>query len=230
MNSSTPEIILVEDEPKISQLLTEYLERDGFRVTAVFDGSTAVATIRSHMPAFVLLDLMLPGKDGISICRELRQFSDVPVMMLTAKVDEIDRLLGLEIGADDYLCKPFSPREVVARVKAILRRTSRPTVVQQEDQLRYKQLMLVPDKFQCSVHGSRLELTPVEFRMLQAMAARPGHVFSRDNLINVSYRDNRIVSERTIDTHIKNLRRKLRDANTGQDLIHSVYGVGYRLE
>lgn len=230
MNNPPLEIILVEDEPKISQLLTEYLERDGFRVTPVYDGASAIETIRATVPAFVILDLMLPGKDGISICRELRQFSNVPVMMLTAKVDEIDRLLGLELGADDYQCKPFSPREVVARVKAILRRGSQLATPQDENRLSYRNLSLLVDKFQCELNGSRLELTPVEFRLLQAMAARPGRVFSRNKLIDASYLDDRVVSERTVDTHIKNLRRKLREANAGEDLIHSVYGVGYRVE
>lgn len=222
------QIIVVEDEEKIAQILVNYLEKEGFRVSVLNDGSDAVAIIKANNPKFIILDLMLPGKDGLSICRELRQFSNVPIMMLTAKVDEIDRLLGLEMGADDYVCKPFLPREVVARVKAILRRVEQQPV-NTEKKIEFQGIVLSPDRFQCLVKGEELELSPVEFRLLQTLLAKPGQVFSRDRLMQSSYLDNRIVSHRTIDSHIKNLRKKIHDV-MDTEVIHSIYGVGYKIE
>lgn len=261
-------IVVVEDERKIAELLRDYLEREDFRVIILERGESAVETILREQPAFVVLDLMLPGKDGLSIAREVRQSSRVPIMMLTAKVDEIDRLIGLEIGADDYLCKPFSPREVVARVHAILRRTDYVATrsEQKDNQLRYREVTLFKDRFICEVtrlaedsderlgeHASMVDLTPVEFRMLLALLEAPGRVFSRDDLMRRCYTDGRIVSDRTIDSHVKNVRRKLQEARLPErlpgstdsvvdgaldapssgiadSLIHSIYGVGYKIE
>ncbi|MEQ9462652.1 MAG: response regulator [Haliea sp.] len=226
----TPHILVVEDEPKIAQLLADYLRREGHEVSILNVGSGAVEFVRERRPDFIILDLMLPGVDGLTICREVRGFSDVPIMMLTARVDEIDRLVGLELGADDYVCKPFSPREVVTRVKIILRRVkARPAEVD-PNQLSYRNVSVFPDRFQCDAGGQSVELTPVEFRLLQALISRPGHVFSRDRLMALSYADSRIVSDRTIDTHIKNLRKKLHQALGEEELLHSIYGVGYKLE
>ena len=222
-------IVIVEDEEKIAQILVDYLQRDGFPTSVLHDGSEAVETIKALDPALVILDLMLPGKDGLSICRELRQFSNVPILMLTARVDEIDRLLGLEIGADDYVCKPFLPREVVARVKSILRRVGQ-VAVQTQETLQYRGIALSLDRFQCQVDGTVLDLTPVEFRMLQTLIGQPGRVYSRDSLMRSSYPDDRIVSDRTIDSHIKNLRKKLADVLDSGEVIHSIYGVGYKIE
>ena len=195
------------------------------------DGRHAVEMIREREPGFLILDLMLPGKDGLTICREVRQFSTVPIMMLTAKVDEIDRLIGLELGADDYVCKPFSPREVVARIRTIQRRLQQqyrqPTA---GSELRYRDITLALEKYQCSVEGQRIELTPVEFKMLRGFVSQPGRVFSRDQLMDMAYTDERVVSDRTIDTHVKNLRRKLSRSGTEEAQIHSIYGVGYKLE
>ena len=230
MQPDNKHILIVEDEPKIAQLLGDYLEREGYRVKIQAEGTGAVELIQSTSPDFLILDLMLPGKDGLTICQEVRQFSQLPIMMLTAKVDEIDRLLGLELGADDYVCKPFSPREVVARVKTILRRTSVPAVADNNSELAYRGLALNLDRFQCTADGEAVELTPIEFRLLQALMSRPGHVFSRDRLMSLGYTDGRIVSDRTIDTHIKNLRRKLLGATGGEDLLHSIYGVGYKID
>ncbi len=227
---SALEIVVVEDEPKIARLLADYLENDGFRVTVLEEGSHAVETIKAHGPVFVILDLMLPGKDGLTICKEVRQFSQVPIMILTAKVDEIDRLLGLELGADDYVCKPFMPREVVARVRTILRRVQSPVVSTDSNEVVYRHVRLEVDRHRCTVDGSSIELTAVEFRVLQALMSHPGRVFSRDSLMDASYTDHRIVSHRTIDTHIKNLRRKLAGPNASDELIHSIYGVGYKIE
>ena len=223
-------VLVVEDEPKIAQLLVDYLERDGFRVTVLSEGTHAVETIREQEPGFLILDLMLPGKDGLTICREVRQFSQLPIMMLTAKVDEIDRLIGLELGADDYVCKPFSPREVVARVRSIARRLQQQPAVTTDNKLSYRDVTLFLDRYECIVQGQRIELTPVEFKMLRGFISQPGRVFSRDQIMDLSYPDGRIVSDRTIDTHVKNLRKKLAQTPNGEELIHSIYGVGYKIE
>ncbi len=223
-------IMIVEDEPKIAQLLTDYLQNDGYQVSTLGEGTHAVETIKKQAPDFLILDLMLPGKDGLSICREVRQFSNLPIMMLTAKVDEIDRLIGLGLGADDYVCKPFSPREVVARVRTILRRLQQQPVVATENELSYRGVTLYLDKYECTVQGQRIELTPVEFKMLRGFMSQPGRVFSRDQLMDFSYPDERIVSDRTIDTHVKNLRKKLAEYVSEEDLIHSIYGIGYKIE
>jgi two-component system response regulator BaeR len=223
-------IIIVEDEDKIAQILVDYLAKDGFKTIVLNDGTNAVETIKVSDPVFVILDLMLPGKDGLSICREVRQFSTVPILMLTARVDEIDRLLGLELGADDYVCKPFLPREVVARVRTILRRVQQHPAVTTDDKIEYRGIVLSPERFVCRIKQEELDLTPVEFRMLQALMSQPGRVYSRDSLMKSSYPDDRIVSDRTIDSHIKNLRKKLSVSVGDEEIIHSIYGVGYKIE
>lgn len=230
MTATNAQVLVVEDEPKIAEVLVQYLEREGYATKVLGDGSGVVEWIETERPAIVILDLMLPGKDGLTICREVRQFSDVPIMMLTAKIDEIDRLVGLEIGADDYVCKPFSPREVVARIKVILRRLRQVQPVADEDELRYRDIVLYLDKFKCVVNGEDVELTPVEFRLLQGLMSHPGRVFSRDRLMSLAYTDGRTISDRTIDTHIKNVRKKLSPAIGEADVIHSIYGVGYKIE
>ncbi|MEM8985044.1 MAG: response regulator [Pseudomonadota bacterium] len=219
-------ILVVEDEPKIAALLADYLRNEGFDVTIESDGVAAVEAIRSQAPTLVLLDLMLPHKDGLSVCREVRQFSNVPIIMVTARIEEIDRLLGLELGADDYICKPFSPREVVARVKAILRRIEL-THTKTDG---YRGLRLDEARHEAILGEQTLDLTPVEFRLLALLAERPGIVFSRDQLVSRIYTDGRVVSDRTVDSHIKNLRRKLTEIAGDDDYVHSVYGVGYKFE
>jgi len=226
---SADHILVIEDEPKIAQLLVDYLERDDYIVSVLHDGSDAIETIRVTEPDFLILDLMLPGKDGLSICREVRQFSNLPIMMLTAKVDEIDRLIGLEIGADDYVCKPFSPREIVSRVRTILRRVQQAPATQGESKISYAGVSLDIERFECMAAGTRIELTPVEFRLLHGLMERPGRVLSRDQLMNLCYSDERVVSDRTIDTHVKNLRKKL-ESTLDRVLIQSIYGVGYKLD
>lgn len=227
---SKPQILVVEDEHKIAQILVDYLQREGFAVTVLHEGTHAVEKVRALQPTFLVLDLMLPGKDGLAICREVRQFSSVPIMMLTAKVDEIDRLLGLELGADDYVCKPFSPREVVARIRTILRRVASRPEPHQENLLSYGDIKLSLDRFECTVREQKIDLTPVELKILQGFMSRPGHVFSRDRLMDMAYTDERVVSDRTIDTHVKNLRRKLATALADEEVIHSIYGVGYKID
>ncbi|MDF3933650.1 response regulator [Pseudomonas citronellolis] len=216
------EILLVEDEPKLAALVGDYLRAAGYAVEHLADGLQVIPAIRRKAYDLMLLDLMLPGRDGLDICRELRGFSRMPLIMMTARVEEIDRLLGLELGADDYICKPFSPRELVARVKAVLRRSS--------SQAQSLGLELDARTFLARYQGVALDLTPVEFRMLAALAEYPGQVLSRDQLMNHIYQDHRVVADRTVDSHVKNLRRKLTAITPGLDPIRSVYGVGYSLE
>lgn len=214
-------ILIVEDEPELAAILRDYLVREGFQVNIENSGLFAAKSILQQHYDLVLLDLMLPGKDGISICREVRAQSQVPIIMVTAKVEEIDRLIGLEVGADDYICKPFSPREVVARVKTVLRRLAPAPEVQG----------LHMDKGTLSVKfaGKECELTLVEWRILATLNSKVSRIFSREQLINHAYDDQRIVNDRTIDSHINKLRKKLVGL-MGEDPIKSVYGAGYKLE
>jgi len=217
-------ILIVEDEPRLAAVLADYLAAAGYGCRQVHDGADAMPAFHDYAPDLMLLDLMLPNRDGLEICRELRGVSLVPVIMVTARAEEIDRLLGLELGADDYICKPFSPREVVARVHAVLRRFRHAPQASAAPGLAI-------DEAACraSVHGRDLELTLVEFRLLRTLAGTPGRVYSRDQLMDRLYADHRVVTDRTVDSHVKNLRRKLADVG-GEDWVRSVYGVGYRFE
>lgn len=217
-------VLIVEDARELAQLLSDYLHQAGFTCHQLYSGEGVVEWVRSNSPDLILLDLMLPGRDGLEICRELRGFSMVPVIMLTARIEEQDRLRGLELGADDYVCKPFSPREVVARVKAVLRRSSpNPT----QETLQRGGVELDADKLQARVNGQLLNLTVVEYHLLELLAGQPGRVFSRGQLIEKIYPDQRVVSDRTIDSHIKKLRKKISEVHDGE-LIHSVYSAGYK--
>jgi two-component system response regulator BaeR len=218
-------ILIVEDDAKIADMLANYLHMHGFATELCGDGHDAVARVRQQAPALVVLDLMLPGLDGLAVCTAVRRVSTVPIIMVTARVDEIDRLLGLDTGADDYVCKPFSPREVVARIKALLRRSegalakSVPAVFAVDEA-----------RQQINWRGQPLPLTPVEFRLMRQLMSHPGQVFARARLLDTLHEDQRDVSDRAIDSHIKNLRRKLEQAGTGEAGISSVYGVGYRFD
>ncbi|RSZ31203.1 MULTISPECIES: response regulator [unclassified Variovorax] len=217
-------ILIVEDEPRMAALLADYLQASGYTSQWIANGLEAVPSVKARQPDLVLLDVMLPGQDGMSVCRELRQFSEVPVIMLTARVEEADRLMGLEIGADDYICKtPFSPREVVARVKALLRRSGYAA-------REVSPLQIDAQAYKAAWQGAPLDLTPVEFRLLKALADARGRVLSRDKLLDFVHADQRAVTDRVVDSHVKNLRRKLDAASGGQELIRSIYGVGYRLD
>jgi two-component system response regulator BaeR len=219
-------ILIVEDEEKIAAVHQDYLRQAGYHTHIINNGLLVDEYVKTQMPDLILLDVMLPGKDGVQICRELREYSDVPVIMVSARVEEIDRLLGLEIGADDYICKPFSPREVVARVKAILRRMemdsnhTRPNPGFHLDRDTRKEF----------VSGNVLPLTKNEFDLLGILCEKPGRIYSRNQLLDLLYPDFREVGDRTIDSHIKNLRKKIGVFSGEKSYIHSVYGVGYKFE
>ncbi len=220
------EILVVEDEVKIAEILKDYLIGAGYRVFCLQNGDIVVPRVKQSPPCLILLDLMIPGKDGMEVCREIRRFSNVPIIMVTARVEEIDRLLGLELGADDYICKPFSPREVVARVKAVLRRVNAP---QPDKQLVVGELALIQENHQALVNGSELKLTPCEYNLLKTLLSCPNRIFSRNELINVVQGYDFDGYDRTIDSHVKNLRKKIARHLPEKEVISSIYGVGYKL-
>ena len=219
-------VLIVEDEKKLADVLIAYLNQNQFKVTHFESGRDVVDWVKANQPNIILLDLMLPDVNGKDLCKEIRQFSMVPIIMVTAMIDEIDRLIGLELGADDYVCKPFSPKEVVARVKAVLRRS--------EGGLNhgevYDAFEVNDQTYTIKLHRDRLDLTPVEFRLLKMFLQSPGRVFNRDQILNNIFEDGRIVLDRTVDTHVKNLRHKLKTASPEHDYIRSVYGIGYSFE
>lgn len=216
-------ILIVEDEEQLAAILGDYLRASGFAADWLGEGTGVICWVREHRPDLILLDLMLPGRDGMELCKEIRLFSSVPIIMVTARIEEIDRVLGLELGADDYICKPFSPREVVARIKAVLRRSAGSGISNNG-------LRLEDTTMRSSLHGQSLELTTVEFKLLAFLVAHPGRIYSRDQLMEHIYPDQRIVSDRTIDSHVKKLRRKMEAIEPGCTLIRSVYGAGYAFE
>ena len=220
---ATAHILIVEDDSKIAALLVDYFAASAYHTTHLEDGLLALQHIKTRPVDLVILDLMLPGLDGLQVCQAVRQFSEVPIIMLTARVDEVDRLLGLESGADDYVCKPFSPREVVARAKVHLRRRQPHTAPAPE-----KVLLVDRSALRITWGNALLNLTPVEFRLLAEMIEHPERVYSRAQLLNLLHEDQRDVSDRTIDSHIKNLCKKLEAQLPG--CLQSVYGVGYRFE
>ncbi len=220
-------VLVVEDEAKIAQLLQDYLHNSGYNTHWIDNGETVIDWVEQHQPDLILLDLMLPGKDGVSICQELRSFSKVPIIMITARIEEIDRILGLEIGANDYICKPFSPREVMARVKALFRTLA---CGQHPSSQEHSAIKLDEQRMLATVSGHLLELTPVEFRLLTTLVNQPGRIFPRAQLMDSIYEDRRVVTDRTVDSHIKNLRKKIAQHHCDPEIIKSVYGVGYKFE
>jgi two-component system response regulator BaeR len=227
MNETTPPVLVVEDDIKIADMLLNYLQAQGWRTQHAGDGHAAVRMARSHAPSVMLLDLMLPGLDGMEVCRQVRAFSTVPIIMLTARVDEIDRLIGLETGADDYICKPFSPREVAARVKAQWRRASG----QFGSVAPASGFEVREDARRILCQGRILDLTDYEYRLLNMLLSHPGMVFSRERLQDAlqgeQFKD---TADRTIDSHIRNLRRKIENVRAEGSGISTVYGSGYRFE
>jgi DNA-binding response OmpR family regulator len=219
-----PLILVVDDEPKVARLARDYLEKNGFRVLTAADGQTALAIARREKPDLLILDLMLPQMDGREVCRSLRRESDVPIIMLTALSEEIDQVTGLEIGADDYITKPFSVRALVARVRALLRRTRgeiRPPQI-----IRIDRLEIDPEKYSVTYTGHPLKLTPNEFKLLYLLTSRAGQTLTREQLLD-DLHGNASTFDRSVDSHIKNLRKKL-EAASGRSMIETVYGIGYR--
>ncbi|PIE44731.1 MAG: two-component system response regulator BaeR [Gammaproteobacteria bacterium] len=215
-------ILIVEDEQEIADLYTVYLEGAGFATHCLQKGDEVVAWVKQNWPALILLDLMLPGLDGIEVCRQIRAFSRVPIIIVSARKDEIDRLLGLELGADDYICKPFSPREVVIRVKNLLRRTAEEGYSEGPPLLE-----MDSDRQHIRIHGTEMTLSEVEFDLLAVLHGSPDRIFSREVLLRLVYKDKE-VNPRTIDSHIRKMRRKIEAVAPEVDLIRAVYGQGYQ--
>jgi DNA-binding response OmpR family regulator len=220
-------ILIIEDDKKTASLVALYLDREGFKTMVAHDGRQGLTLAKRHSPIFVILDLMLPKLDGWEVCRQIRRFSDVPIIMLTAREEEVDRISGLTLGADDYVVKPFSPRELVARVKAILRR-GRLSPEKDNRVLSYKDLILNPKKRKVSLKGRSVQLTPHEYSLLQALMAFPGRIFTRDELINHLYpAGEALVIDRVIDVHIGKLRQKIEDNPSAPRYILTARGMGY---
>ena len=225
MASPTPQVLVVDDEEPIVDLLTGYLRREGFAVRAANNGPSAVEAVREHRPDVVILDVMLPGLDGIEVCRQIRAFSDAYVLMLTARSEEIDRIMGLTVGADDYLVKPFSPREVVARVKALLRRSRTPTQAATAP----PGLEIDVARHLVKVDDAAVDLTALEFNLLAALARDPGVVVGRQALLDRVWGADFVADDHLVDVHVANLRRKLGDDPAQPRFVETVRGVGYRL-
>ncbi len=223
-------ILIIEDEEKIALLVSDYLKKEGFETTCHHNGDNALELVKKIQPALLLLDLMLPGMDGMTICKEIRKTSQIPIIMLTAKTDEIDRLIGLEIGADDYICKPFSPREVVARVKTVLRRAVQVADAPVAKRLVAGDIVMDEEAREVTVAGHSVTLTPSEFGLLQVMIQSPGRVFSRGELIDRVQGYHFDGYDRTVDSHVKNLRKKLAEISGNKEVITTIYGVGYKLK
>lgn len=219
-------VLLAEDDAKQVELLRRYLQREGHTVLVVHDGRAAIDEARAHRPDLVLLDVMMPGVDGLDVCRVLRAESDVPVMMLTARSTEDDLLLGLDLGADDYVTKPYSPRELMARVRTLLRRAQRGSG---EQVYRVGGITVDPERHTVLADGREVECTPAEFRILEALAARPARVFTRAQLLEHLHGFDRFITERTVDVHVKNLRKKIEPQPQRPVRLRTVYGVGYKL-
>jgi two-component system response regulator BaeR len=219
-------ILLVEDEAKIASVLADYINREGYTCHCLDNGGLVIDWVKREQPELILLDIMLPERDGISLCKAIREFSTVPIFFLTARIAEIDRLKGLDIGADDYICKPYSAKEVVARINASFRRRSgfsneTPSVAG---------FKLNKDHYQASYQDTPLNLTPSEYRVLALLLDKPGKVLSRDTLLDALHDDKREVIDRAVDTHIKNLRKKILQITADKEVIQSVYGLGYKIE
>ena len=222
-------VLILEDDPHTVEVVQLYLRRDGHHVLSATDGIAGLSLAREAQPDLIILDLMLPGMDGLEICRILRQESDVPIVMLTARADEEDRLAGLDLGADDYVTKPFSPRELAARIRAVLRRSARDELEGGAARLDYESISMEMRQRTVHVDGTQIHLTPTEIRLLALLMREPGRTFSRDQIIDRVFGYDFEGFDRTVDSHVYSLRRKLEAAAGDKKYIHTIYGVGYRL-
>jgi two-component system, OmpR family, alkaline phosphatase synthesis response regulator PhoP len=219
-------VLVVEDEIEIARVVRDYLDNAGFEVIVVGDGGSAIASVRSAKPDLLVLDLGLPGRDGLDVAREVRRWSNTPIVMLTARGDETDRVVGLELGADDYVVKPFSPKELVARIRAVLRRTR--ATQRGSEILRAGDVEVDTGKMRVSIGGRQVELTPTEFQLLSTLVAEPGRVFTRGQLLDAVHGVAIESYERAVDAHVKNIRRKIEPEPGLPRYILTVHGVGYR--
>ncbi|MBH0089652.1 MULTISPECIES: response regulator [unclassified Pseudoalteromonas] len=223
---ASQKILIVEDEENIAEVLIAYAKQQDYETEHFNSGKGVVSFVKQNAVDLILLDLMLPDVDGIELCKQIRAFSSVPIIMLTAKSEEIDRLLGLELGADDYICKPFSPKEVIARIKAVLRRTSQPKT----NIINHNNFQLHKDDYEARLNGKSIGFTAVEFKIFLLFISHVGRVFTREDIINNVYSDTTDISDRNIDTHIKNIRKKINDVQAGLNPIAAVYSVGYKFK
>lgn len=223
---ASQKILIVEDEENIAEVLIAYAKQQNYETEHFNSGKGVVSFVKQNAVDLILLDLMLPDVDGIELCKQIRAFSNVPIIMLTAKSEEIDRLLGLELGADDYICKPFSPKEVIAHIKAVLRRTSQPKT----NIIIYNNFQLHKDDYEARLNGKSIGFTAVEFKIFLLFISHVGRVFTREDIINNVYSDTTDISDRNIDTHIKNIRKKINDIQAGLNPIAAVYSVGYKFK
>lgn len=228
--SQTANILIVDDEPKMRELVKLYLEKEGYKVSEAGDGEEAMNSLRNKQFDLVILDLMMPKIDGLTVCKEIRKTLDIPVVMLTAKGEEIDRVLGFELGADDYVVKPFSPRELLARVKALLRRAGTRQVSVTGNVLSFPGLVINVDAREVEIANTKVSLTPKEFELLLFLAKNPGRVFTREQLLEHVWGYDFFGDLRTVDTHIKKLREKISRIGGPMDFIATVWGVGYKFE
>ncbi|WP_165735694.1 response regulator [Pseudoalteromonas sp. C8] len=223
---ASQKILIVEDEENIAEVLIAYAKQQNYETEHFNSGKGVVSFVKQNAVDLILLDLMLPDVDGTELCKQIRAFSSVPIIMLTAKSEEIDRLLGLELGADDYICKPFSPKEVIARIKAVLRRTSQPKT----NIIIYNNFQLHKDDYEARLNGKSIGFTAVEFKIFLLFISHVGRVFTREDIINNVYSDTTDIFDRNIDTHIKNIRKKINDVQAGLNPIAAVYSVGYKFK
>lgn len=219
-------ILIVEDQENIAEVLIAYAKQQNYETEHFNSGKGVVSFVKQNAVDLILLDLMLPDVDGTELCKQIRAFSSVPIIMLTAKSEEIDRLLGLELGADDYICKPFSPKEVIARIKAVPRRTSQPKT----NIINHNNFQLHKDDYEARLNGKSISFTAVEFKIFLLFISHVGRVFTREDIINNVYSDTTDISDRNIDTHIKNIRKKINDVQAGLNPIAAVYSVGYKFK
>lgn len=218
----TKHVLVVEDEHELANMICRFMQKEGYQTTHLDEGTLVVDFVVKHRPGIIILDLKLPGKDGVTICQEIRRFSNIPIIMITAKDSETDRLIGFDVGADDYVCKPLSARELVMRTGVHLRRVNR-----EFDRLE-DELKLNVERLQVTFRGNSIELTVSEYELISVLQKEPEKIFSRNFILDNIYKDYRVVSDRAVDSHIRNLRKKMKKLTQQHEFIHSVYGAGYR--